>query len=162
MPRLKSNKFITVFFGAICALSSVAYAGPAEQTELDDIARRQEQINLKRDWIKYRLDEKQQQCYEKFFTAKCLDEAQLLYRREMREIRAQETLMHDRQRALRAIIKDEKYQERQENRADPQKEQERRENVKNYEQKQIEAAKRQADVDKKKADAEARAKENNK
>jgi hypothetical protein len=159
---LKSKKLFAGLIGAICALAGVAYAGPAEQTELDDIARRQEQIDLKRDWIKYRLDEKQQQCYEKFFTAKCLDEAQLLYRREMREIRAQETLMHDRQRALRAIIKDEKYQERQENRADPLKEQERRDNVKNYEQKQIDAAKRQADVDKKRADAKARANENNK
>jgi len=148
--------------GTICVLVGTAHAGLAEQAELDDIARRQEQINLKRDWIKYRLDEKQQQCYEKFFTAKCLDEAQLLYRREMREIRAQETLMHDRQRALRAIIKDEKYQERQENRADPLKEQERRENVKNFEQKQLDAAKRQADVDKKRAEAEARAKENKK
>jgi len=148
--------------GTICVLVGTAHAGSAEQTELDDIARRQEQINLKRDWIKYRLDEKQQQCYEKFFTAKCLDEAQLLYRREMREIRAQETLMHDRQRALRAIIKDEKYQERQDNRADPLKEQERRENVKNFEQKQLDAAKRQADVDKKRAEAEARAKENKK
>jgi hypothetical protein len=148
--------------GTICVLVGTAHAGLAEQAELDDIARRQEQINLKRDWIKYRLDEKQQQCYEKFFTAKCLDEAQLLYRREMREIRAQETLMHDRQRALRAIIKDEKYQERQDNRADPLKEQERRENVKNFEQKQLDAAKRQADVDKKRAEAEARAKENKK
>ena len=140
----------------------MAHAGLAEQAELDDIAQRQEQINLKREWIKYRLDEKQQQCYEKFFTAKCLDEAQLLYRREMREIRSQETLMHDRQRALRAIIKDEKYKERQDNRADPQKEQERLENIKNYEQKQLDAAKRQADVDKKRAEAEARAKENKK
>ena len=148
--------------GTICVLVGTAHAGLAEQAELDDIARRQEQINLKRDWIKYRLDEKQQKCYEKFFTAKCLDEAQLLYRREMREIRAQETLMHDRQRALRAIIKDEKYQERQDNRADPLKEQERRENVKNFEQKQLDAAKRQADVDKKRAEAEARAKENKK
>ena len=148
--------------GTIYVLVGTAHAGLAEQAELDDIARRQEQINLKRDWIKYRLDEKQQQCYEKFFTAKCLDEAQLLYRREMREIRAQETLMHDRQRALRAIIKDEKYQERQDNRADPLKEQERRENVKNFEQKQLDAAKRQADVDKKRAEAEARAKENKK
>ena len=148
--------------GTICVLVGTAHAGLAEQAELDDIARRQEQINLKRDWIKYRLDEKQQKCYEKFFTAKCLDEAQLLYRREMREIRAQETLMHDRQRALRATIKDEKYQERQDNRADPLKEQERRENVKNFEQKQLDAAKRQADVDKKRAEAEARAKENKK
>jgi len=159
---LKFKKLITVFMGTICVLVGTAHAGLAEQAELDDIARRQEQINLKRDWIKYRLDEKQQQCYEKFFTAKCLDEAQLLYRREMREIRAQETLMHDRQRALRAIIKDEKYQERQDNRADPLKEQERRENVKNFEQKQLDAAKRQADVDKKRAEAEARAKENKK
>lgn len=160
-------KFKTFLFQLIClgilgAVSTTGLAGSKEEAELDDIAARQEQMNLKKEWAKYRLDDKQNKCYQKFFTSSCLDDAQLEYRKELKAIREQEVLMHDRQRALKAIIKDEKYQERQVNRADPQKAEERRQNVQSYEQKQLEAAKRQADVDKKRSDAAQRAQENNK
>jgi hypothetical protein len=137
-------------------------AGPAEQAELDEIDIRQENMNLQKDWAQYRYDQAQHECYSKFFTTNCLDQARLVHRKEMREIRAQEVLMHDRQRALKAILKDEQDAQRDAEHKDPSKAAQRTENVKAYEQKQIDKKNREIELEKKHSDTKNRAEENKK
>ena len=60
------------------------------------------------------------------------------------------------------ILKDEKDAERLKQRNDPLKEEKRAENVKAFEQKQIDRDKREAELAKKRADSERRANENKK
>ena len=153
--------FSLLFFYCLF-VPAMAHEGPAEQAELDDIDIRQENINLQKDWAQYRYEQAQHDCYAKFFTTNCLDQARLVHRKEMREIRAQEVLMHDRQRALKAILKDERDAQRDAERKDPIKADQRTENVKAYEQKQIDKANREAELEKKRADAKDRAEENKK
>ncbi len=154
--------FIRYFLYLCLVVSNSAWAGPAEQAELDDIAQRQEQLNLKRDWAKYRLEKSQHECYDKFFTSRCLEKARLAHRQEIREIRAQEVPMHERERVLKAILKDERDAQRIQDKQDPAKAQKREENVKAFEQKQMDKVKREEDLEKRGADSENRAKENKK
>lgn len=137
-------------------------AGTAELDELADIEIRQEQLNLKKDWARYRFEKRQHECYDKFFTSACLENARLDYRQEIRDVRQQEVPMHDRQRLLKSIIKDEHDKERIAQRESAEKAAKREENIKAYEKKQAEEAKRESGVAKKKEDADKRAKENKK
>ena len=148
--------------GALLVAPLLAAAGPAELEELADIDARQDQLNLKKDWARYRLEKKQHECYDKFFTSSCLENARLDYRKEIKEIREQEIPMHDRQRLLKSIIKDESDKERIAQRESAEKAAKRQENLKVYETKQAEEAKREADIAKKKEDADKRSKENKK
>ena len=144
------------------SILSSAWAGPSEQAQLDDIAARQEQLNLKRDWAKYRLEKSQHDFYDSFFTSRCLEKARLLHRQEIKEIRAQEVPMHERERVLKAILKDERDAKRAADRQDAAKAEKRAENLKIFEQKQLDEAKREADLEKRRSDSENRAKENKK
>jgi endo-1,4-beta-D-glucanase Y len=155
---ISKSLLLTFFF----LITSSAWAGPSEQSELDDIAVRQEQLNLKRDWVKYRLEKSQHDCYDNFFTSRCLEKARLLYRQEIKEIRAQEVPMHERERALKAILKDERDAQRISERDDAAKAEKRADNVKAFEQKKQDESKRQADLEKRRLDSETRAKENKK
>ena len=137
-------------------------AGTAELDELADIDVRQEQLNLKKDWARYRFEKRQHECYDKFFTSACLENARLDYRQEIKDVRQQEVPMHDRQRLLKSIIKDEHDKERIAQRESTEKAIKREENVRAYERKQAEEAKRESGVAKKKEDADKRAKENKK
>lgn len=148
--------------GAFIMTPCLALAGPAEVAELTDIDIRQEQLNLKKDWAKYRLEKRQHECYDKFFTNSCLDHARLDYRAEIKAIREQEIPMHDRQRLLKSIIKDENDKERIAQRESADKAAKREENLKAYEKKQVDETTREAESEKKKANAEQRAKENKK
>lgn len=147
---------------SLAILPNFAHAGPAEQAELSDITGRQEQLSLKRDWAKYRLEKSQHDCYSHFFTSRCLEKARLAHREEIKEIRAQEIPMHERERVLKSIIKDEREAERAASQADPAKAEKRAENVKDFEQKKIDQDQRQKDLEKRRAESEARAKENKK
>jgi hypothetical protein len=146
----------------LALLPNISFAGSAEQAELSDISDRQEQLNLKRDWAKYRLEKSQHDCYDKFFTSRCLDQARLEHRQEIKLIRAQEIPMHERERVLKSIIKDEREAERAATRADQAKAEQRAINVKDFEQKKIDQEQRQQDLEKRRADSEAKAKENKK
>jgi hypothetical protein len=146
----------------LALLPNISFAGSAEQAELSDISDRQEQLNLKRDWAKYRLEKSQHDCYDKFFTSRCLDQARLEHRQEIKLIRAQEIPMHERERVLKSIIKDEREAERAATRADQAKAEQRAINVKDFEQKKIDQEQRQKDLEKRRADSEAKAKENKK
>ena len=143
-------------------LTIVAFAGPAEVAELAEIEKSQSNLNLQKDWAKYRLEKKQHECYDKFFTTRCLERARLEHRQEIKEIRAQEIPMRERERVLKAIIKDEQDEQRIKDRNDPAKAKQRADNVKDYEQKQLDQIKREEDLVKKRADSEKRAQENKK
>ncbi|MBU3541719.1 MAG: hypothetical protein EBS31_05795 [Burkholderiaceae bacterium] len=151
------HKFLVLLFLPLAAL-----AGPAEEAELADLETRQENLNLQKDWAKYRWDKKQHDCYSRFFVNRCLDEARLVYREEIKAIRAQETPLKERQRVLKAIQKDERDQQREAERLSEEKARERQKNVETFEQKQIDMQARQQDVEKRRQDSEKRANENKK
>lgn len=136
-----------VLAGIFLTLSISSLAGPLEEAELDDIALRQELLNTKKDWAQYRLEKRQHECYQKFFTSPCLDQAKADYKKEIKEIRLQEKPMHERERQLKAIIKDERDLQRAEDRLDPEAARKREENVRKYEQKQVDEQQRQKDVE---------------
>lgn len=151
-----------VIFTSLSLLTTVVLAGPAEMAELAEIEKSQNNLNLQKDWAKYRLEKKQHDCYDQFFTTRCLDKARLEHRQEIKEVRAQEIPMRERERVLKAIIKDEQDEQRIKERNDPAKAKQRADNVKDYEQKQLDQAKREQDLVKKRADSERRAQENKK
>ena len=149
-------------FTSLSLLTTVVFAGPAEVAELAEIEKIQSNLNLQKDWAKYRLEKKQHNCYDKFFTSRCLEKARLEHRQEIKEIRAQEIPMRERERVLKAIVKDEQDEQRIKERNDPAKAKQRADNVKDYEQKQLDQIKREEDLVKKRADSEKRAQENKK
>jgi len=151
-----------VFFTSLSLLATAAFAGPAEVAELAEIEKIQGNLNLQKNWAKFRLEKKQHDCYDKFFTTRCLDKARLEHRQEIKEIRAQEIPMRERERVLKSIVKDEQDEQRIKDRNDPAKAKQRAENVKDYEQKQLDQIKREEDLVKKRADSEKRAQENKK
>jgi hypothetical protein len=150
------------FFTSLSLLTTVAFAGPAEVAELAEIEKIQGNLNLQKDWAKFRLEKKQHDCYDKFFTTRCLEKARLEHRQEIKEIRAQEIPMRERERVLKSIIKDEQDAQRIKERTDPAKAKQRADNVKDYEQKQLDQIKREEDLVKKRAESEKRAQENKK
>jgi hypothetical protein len=151
-----------VLFTSLFLLTTMTFAGPAEVAELAEIEKSQSNLNLQKDWAKYRLEKKQHDCYDKFFTTRCLEKARLEHRQEIKEIRAQEIPMRERERVLKSIIKDEQDEQRIKDRNDPAKAKQRADNVKDYEQKQLDQIKREEDLVKKRADSEKRAQENKK
>ncbi len=151
-----------VLFTSLSLMTTMTFAGPAEVAELAEIEKSQSNLNLQKDWAKYRLEKKQHDCYDKFFTTRCLEKARLEHRQEIKEIRAQEIPMRERERVLKSIIKDEQDEQRIKDRNDPAKAKQRADNVKDYDQKQLDQIKREEDLVKKRADSEKRAQENKK
>jgi len=151
-----------VLITSLSLLTTMTFAGPAEVAELAEIEKIQSNLNLQKDWAKYRLEKKQHDCYDKFFTSRCLEKARLEHRQEIKEIRSQEIPMRERERVLKSIIKDEQDEQRIKDRNDPAKAKQRADNVKDYEQKQLDQIKREEDLVKKRADSEKRAQENKK
>jgi hypothetical protein len=149
-------------FTVLIVTPLLALAGPAELDELADIEVRQEQLNLKKDWARYRFEKRQHECYDKFLTSLCLENARLDYRQEIRDVRQQEVPMHDRQRLLKSMLKDENDLARSKNKEAEEKAIKREQNIKSYEKKQAEEAKREADIVKRKLDADQRNQDNKK
>lgn len=154
-------RYLTFSMG-LAFLPISSFAGTAERAELADISDRQGQLNLQRDWAKYRLDKSQHDCYSQFFTSRCLEKAKVLHRQEIKEIRAQEIPMNKRERVLKSILKDERDAERAASQADQAKADQRAMNVKEFEQKKIDQQQRQQDLEKRRAESEVKAKENKK
>ena len=91
-----------------------------------------------------------------------MDQARVVYLKEKKIVRDQEIALHDRQRAVNEIIKDEKDQQRIAEYQDPSKVKERADNRANYEEKQRLRAEREAELEERRKDADKRAKENRK
>ena len=147
-------------FLLICSFSSLVLATPAEEAQLEQLDKIERELELQRDWAKYRWDKTNSECYQKYWVNSCLKDSRAEYRKEIDPIRAQEVELHEVQRQLRANIKDQRDATKIAERASAEKAAERSANQKEFEEKQKAAAARAADVEQRRKDAPKRAQEN--
>ncbi len=147
-------------FLLICSLSGLVLATPAEEAQLEQLDQIERDLELQRDWAKYRWEKTSSECYQKYWVNRCLSESRAQYRKEIDPIRAQEVELHEVQRKLRASIKDQRDAQKIAERASAEKAAERSANQKEFEEKQKAAAARAADLEQRRKDAPKRAQEN--
>ena len=147
-------------FLLIFSFSNLLLATPAEEAQLEQLDKIERDLELQRDWAKYRWDKKNSECYQKYWVNSCLKDSRAEYRKEIDPIRAQEVELHEVQRKLRASIKDQRDAAKIAERASAEKAAERSANQKEFEEKQKAAAARAADVEQRRKDAPKRAQEN--
>lgn len=140
--------------------SSSLYATPAEEAQLEQLNKIERDLELQRDWAKYRWEKTNTECYQKYWVNRCLSESRAEYRREIDPIRAQEVELHEAQRKLRASLKDQRDAKKMAERASAEKAAERAANQKEFEEKHKAAATRAADLEQRRKDAPKRAQEN--
>jgi hypothetical protein len=151
--------FVGIFL-LLGALSGVAFATPAEQAELDQLNKIEQELELQRDWAKYRWNKASTDCYQDYWVNYCLSSARTQYRKEIDPITEQERALHEVQRGLRKSLKDQEDIKRAAERASPEKAAERAKNESDFEEKQKAAAARAADLEQRRKDAPKRAQEN--
>ena len=156
---LRFRIFAFLFF-ASCCLTSLAFATPEEESELESLNKIDQQLELQRDWAKYRWEKAQNECYTHYWVSYCLSGARSDYRKAIDPISAQQIALHTEQRKIRESLKDQKDAEKIANRAAPEKAAERAENKQKYEQKQKDSAQRAADLEQRRKDAPKRSQEN--
>jgi uncharacterized protein (DUF2164 family) len=156
---LRSKIFISIFL-FVTSFSGVALATPAEEAELDQLDKIEQELELQREWAKYRWGKASSECYQKYWVNSCIKDARALYRKEIDPIREQEVALHEVQRKLRESLKNQEDIKRAAERASPEKAAEREANQREYEQKQKDAAARAADLEQRRKDAPKRAQEN--
>jgi hypothetical protein len=142
------------------SLSGVALATPAEEAELDRLDKIEQELELQREWAKYRWGKASSECYQNFWVNYCLRSARADYRKAVDPIQEQEIALHEVQRGLRKSIKDQEDKKRAAERASPEKAAERVDNQREFEEKQKAAAARAADLEQRRKDAPKRAQEN--
>ncbi|MBU3594606.1 hypothetical protein ICN42_10950 [Polynucleobacter sp. 71A-WALBACH] len=147
-------------FLLVCSLSSMVLATPAEEAQLEQFDKIEQELELQRDWAKYRWGKTNSECYQKYWVNRCLSQSRAEYRKEIDPIQAQEVDLHEVQRKLRASIKDQRDAAKIAERASAEKAAERSANQKEFEEKQKAAAARAADVEQRRKDAPKRAQEN--
>jgi hypothetical protein len=160
--RASSLRF---FLSAAMVVSLALGAGavqatPAQEAELEKLDKIEAELTLQREWADYRWKKASSECYEKYLVNRCLSQTRAQYRKEIDPIRAQEVELNAAQRELRRLLKDERDAKRKAEKADPAKAAERAENVRTFEEKQQDAAKRAADLEERRKDAPRRAQEN--
>jgi hypothetical protein len=160
--RVSSLRF---FLSAAMAVSLALGAGavqatPAQEAELEKLDKIEAELTLQREWADYRWKKASSECYEKYLVNRCLGQTRAQYRKEIDPIRTQEVELNAAQRELRRLLKDERDAKRKAEKADPAKAAERAENVRAFEEKQQDAAKRAADLEERRKDAPRRAQEN--
>ena len=143
-----------------CSFSTLSLATPAEEAQLEQLDKIERDLELQRDWAKYRWEKTNSECYQKYWVNDCLKDSRAQYRKEIDPIRAQEVELHEVQRKLRASIKDQRDATKIAERASAEKAAERVTNQKEFEEKQKAAAARAADVEQRRKDAPKRAQEN--
>jgi hypothetical protein len=144
----------------ICSFSNLVLGTPAEEAQLEQLDKIEGELELQRDWAKYRWDKKNSDCYQNYWVNSCLKDSRAEYRKEIDPIRVQEVELHEVQRKLRASIKDQRDATKIAERASAEKAAERSANQKEFEEKQKAAAARAADVEQRRKDAPKRAQEN--
>ena len=143
-----------------CSFSSLLLATPAEEAQLEQLDKIERDLELQRDWAKYRWEKTSSECYQKYWVNDCLKDSRAKYRKEIDPIRAQEVELHEVQRKLRASIKDQRDAAKIAERASAEKTAERSANQKEFDEKQKAAAARAADLEQRRKDAPKRAQEN--
>jgi hypothetical protein len=150
---------LAIAFGLALGMGAVQ-ATPAQEAELEKLDKIEAELTLQREWADYRWKKASAECYQKYLVNRCLGQTRAQYRKEIDPIRAQEVELNTAQRELRKLIKDERDAKRKAEKADPAKAAERAENVRAFEQKQRDAAKRAEDLEERRKDAPRRAQEN--
>jgi hypothetical protein len=140
--------------------AGATHATPAQEAELEKLDKIEAELTLQREWADYRWKKASSECYEKYLVNRCLGQTRAQYRKEIDPIRAQEVELNAAQRELRRLLKDGRDAKRKAEKADPAKAAERAENVRTFEEKQQDAAKRAADLEERRKDAPRRAQEN--
>jgi len=143
-----------------CSFSRVVFATPAEEAQLDQLDKIEQELELQREWAKYRWGKASSECYQNYWVSRCLGNSRAEYRKEIDPIREQEVELHEAQRKLRESIKNQNDVKRAAERASPEKAAERTANQRDYDEKQKEAAARAADLEKRRQDAPKRSQEN--
>ena len=144
----------------ICSFSALSLATPAEEAQLEQLDKIERDLELQRDWAKYRWDKTNSECYQKYWVNYCIGSARTQYRKEIDPITEQEIALHEVQRKLRKSLKDQEDIKRAAERASPVKSAERVDNQREFEEKQKAAAVRAADLEQRRKDAPKRAQEN--
>ena len=156
---IRSKIFLLIFL-LNAALSGLAFATPAEESELEQLNKIEQELELQREWAKYRWEKAASECYQNYWVNYCIKSARTQYRKEIDPIREQEIALHEVQRKLRESLKDQEDKKRAAERASPEKAAERAANQREFEQKQKDAAARAADLEQRRKDAPKRAQEN--
>ncbi|WP_237149694.1 hypothetical protein [Polynucleobacter asymbioticus] len=141
-------------------MSGVALATPAEEAQLDQLDKIEQELELQRDWAKYRWGKASAECYQNYWVDYCLRSARADYRKEIDPIDDQERALHEVQRNVRKSVKDQDDKKRAAERASPEKAAERADNQREFDEKQKAAAARAADLEQRRKDAPKRAQEN--
>ena len=142
------------------SLSGITFATPAEEAELTKLDKIEQELELQREWAKYRWGKASSDCYQNYWVNYCLRSARAEYRKEIDPISEQERALHEVQRNLRKSVKDQEDQKRAAERASPLKAAERTDNQREFEEKQKAAAARAAALEQRRKDAPKRAQEN--
>ena len=153
-------KIFTGIFLLVMSISGVTLATPAEEAELDRLDKIEQELELQREWAKYRWGKASSECYQNYWVNSCLRSARADYRKEVDPIQGQEVALHEVQRNLRKSIKDQEDKKRAAERASPENAAERADNQREFEDKQKAAAARAADLEQRRKDAPKRAQEN--
>ena len=154
------SKIFTGIFLLVTSSSGVVLATPAEEAELEQLDKIEQELELQREWAKYRWGKASSECYQNYWVNYCLRSARAEYRNEIDPISEQERALHEVQRKLRKSIKDQEDQKRAAERASPEKAAERVDNQREFEEKQKASAARAADLEQRRKDAPKRAQEN--
>jgi len=153
-------KIFSAIFLFSTSVGGLALATPAEDAELKKLDKIEQELELQRDWAKYRWGKASSECYQNYWVNYCLRSARADYRKEIDPISEQERALHEVQRNLRKSIKDQDDQKRIAERASPEKAAERVDNQREFDEKQKAAAARAADLEQRRKDAPKRAQEN--
>ena len=153
-------KIFSAIFLFSTTVGGLALATPAEDAELKKLDKIEQELELQRDWAKYRWGKASSECYQNYWVNYCLRSARAEYRKEIDPISEQERALHEVQRNLRKSIKDQDDQKRIAERASPEKAAERVDNQREFDEKQKAAAARAADLEQRRKDAPKRAQEN--
>ena len=153
-------KILLGVFLIVTSLSGVALATPAEEAQLDQLDKIEQELELQRDWAKYRWGKASSECYQNYWVNYCLGSARADYRKEIDPIDEQERALHEVQRNVRKSLKDQDDKKRAAERASPEKAAERADNQREFDEKQKAAAARAADLEQRRKDAPKRAQEN--
>ncbi len=156
---MRSKLFLGIFLLAYSIANSVL-ATPAEEARLEQLNKIEQELELQREWAKYRWGKAQAECHQKYWVNYCISSARTQYRKEIDPITEQEIALHDEQRKLRKSLKDQEDIKRAADRASPVKAAERVDNQREFEEKQKAAAARAADLEQRRKDAPKRAQEN--
>lgn len=152
--------FAFIFCLLANSFSPGVLATPAEEAQLEQLDKIERELELQREWAKYRWDKTNSECYQKYWVNSCLRDSRAEYRKEIDPIRAQEVELHVVQRQLRASIKDQRDAAKIAERSSAEKAAERADNQKEFEEKQKAAAARAAELEQRRRDAPKRAQEN--